>query len=55
MKWPHTANFDPRSLAHCRLCRDPMYFIYDWKLRDYCHECMVDMSMENARRILGTK
>lgn len=43
------------ELAHCKLCTEPMYCIYDQKLRDYCHGCLVDMSMENARRLLGTK
>jgi hypothetical protein len=49
---PENFTGDLHSLAHCRLCRTPMFMIYDWKLRDYCHECMVDMSMEEARRII---
>jgi len=35
---------DPRILAHCRMCYEPMYYIYDQKLRDFCYEC----TMENA-------
>jgi hypothetical protein len=31
---------DPRALAHCRLCLEPMYCIYDSALRIYCHECL---------------
>lgn len=30
---------NPRHLAHCRLCYDPMYCIYDTALRPYCWEC----------------
>jgi hypothetical protein len=33
---------DPRILAHCRMCYEPMYYIYDQRLRDFCYECMVE-------------
>lgn len=46
---------DLKKLAHCKLCSEPMLFIYSQSLRDYCFECLEDMAMENARRILGTK
>ena len=48
---PENFTGDPRTLAHCRLCHDPMYLIYDSRLRDYCHECLEDLAMEEARRI----
>lgn len=39
---PTTSNYDYPStirdqLAHCRQCLEPMYCIYDSRLRDYCH------------------
>jgi hypothetical protein len=40
---------DPRILAHCRLCFEPMYCIYDSALRDYCHECLLDVSRDDAK------
>lgn len=38
-----TITVHPKHLAHCRLCREPMYCIYDWMLRDYCHQCTLEM------------
>jgi hypothetical protein len=32
---------DLRELAHCRQCYEPMLFIYDSELRDYCYECQM--------------
>ena len=53
---PENFTGDIRSLAHCRLCSEPMYLIYDASLRDYCQPCLEDMAMEEARRIIrGTK
>jgi hypothetical protein len=37
---------DPRSIAHCRICYEPMYYIYDQRLRNYCHECTVEHSLQ---------
>lgn len=34
---------DLRELAHCKMCRDPLYCIYDWTVRDYCWECTCEM------------
>ena len=28
-------------LAHCRNCIEPMYCIYDQRIRDYCHICQL--------------
>lgn len=41
---------NPRLLAHCKMCRDPMYCIYDWKLRHYCWECHIEMGLEDDKR-----
>lgn len=49
---PENFTGDLRSLAHCRLCSSPMYIIFDARLRDYCHDCLEDLAMEEARRIL---
>jgi len=46
---------DSRELAHCKMCWEPMYIIYDQSLRDYCHDCLTDMSLEAAREIVGDK
>ncbi len=46
---------DPRSLAHCRYCHEPMYCIYDANLRDFCWECLVEseeQAAEAAKQIL---
>jgi hypothetical protein len=40
---------DPWILAHCRMCYEPMYCIYDQKIRDFCHECMMDMEAEASK------
>lgn len=37
---------NPKRLAHCRMCRDPLLCIYDWKVRDYCWDCTQDMEGE---------
>lgn len=37
---------DTRKLAHCRMCYEPMYCIYDQSIRDYCHECTQEMVLE---------
>lgn len=37
---------DPTLLTHCRSCSEPMYFIYDDSLRDYCYECLSEISKE---------
>lgn len=47
------ANFDLRMLACCKLCGESLLYIYDQALRDYCYECLIDMSLENARRIIN--
>jgi hypothetical protein len=39
---------DPRSLAHCRICYEPMYYIYDQKLRSYCYECTVEHRLQGS-------
>lgn len=44
---------DPKELAHCRCCYEPMYIIKDSSVRDYCHECLLEMSIENAKEIVG--
>ena len=45
----------PRELAHCKNCCEPLYVIYDQSLRDFCHECMVEMSLDMAERVVGKK
>lgn len=37
---------DPKKLAHCKLCRDPLYAIYDQKLRRYCYQCELEMRID---------
>jgi len=37
---------DTRKLAHCRMCYEPMYCIYDQSIRDYCHDCVQEMALE---------
>jgi hypothetical protein len=37
---------DPKKLAHCHLCKDPMYIIYDKKLRRYCYQCELEMRID---------
>lgn len=41
---------NPRHLAHCKMCREPMFCIYDWTLRHYCWECKVEMGLEDDHR-----
>lgn len=38
-------NVDPKKLAHCKMCNDPMYCIYDWTLRPYCWQCSIDLEI----------
>lgn len=49
------ANFDLKMLAHCRMCCEPLLYIYDTSLRDFCHECLCEMSVESAMNIIGKK
>ena len=37
---------DPKSIAHCKICYEPMYYIYDQKIRNYCHECTLEHRLE---------
>jgi hypothetical protein len=37
-----------RSLAHCRVCHEPMYYIYDQKVRDFCYECVVEQRVHKG-------
>ncbi len=39
---------DPRCLAHCRYCHEPMYCIYDATLRDFCYPCELEARLQNA-------
>ncbi len=41
-------NVDPRHLAHCRYCYQPMYCIYDQTLRDFCYECEMEARIQSA-------
>lgn len=50
-----TYYFDPKTLAHCRLCHEPMLFIYDSAVRDFCHDCPEEAKIDNAKDILGVK
>ena len=45
----------PRELAHCKGCCEPMYCIYSQALRDYCHDCTVEMTMEMAESVVGKR
>jgi hypothetical protein len=42
--------FDFRILAHCRMCYEPMCFIYDSNLRDYCYECTVESGLDKMAK-----
>ncbi len=44
----NSLDVDPKTLAHCRLCSEPMYCIYDSALRDYCYACLLDVPMDNV-------
>ena len=44
---------NPQELAYCRYCNYPMLYIYDQGVRKYCHECLVEISMEAAKKIVG--
>ena len=35
-----------RELAHCKLCGDPMFIVFDSKLREYCWTCTQDMELK---------
>jgi hypothetical protein len=37
---------DPKVLARCRLCCEPMYYIYDQKLREFCYECTMQQRQQ---------
>jgi hypothetical protein len=37
---------DPRTLAHCRVCYEPMYYIYDQKIRNLCYECTMEHGLQ---------
>ena len=39
------------SLAHCRDCLEPLYCIYDQRLRDFCHDCEKRMGDKYRRMI----
>ena len=39
---------DPRTLAHCRACYEPMYYIYDQKLRSFCYECTLEHGLQQS-------
>ena len=39
---------DPRTLAHCGICYEPMYYIYDQKLRSYCYECTLEHRVQQG-------
>jgi hypothetical protein len=39
---------DPRMLAHCRACYEPMYYIYDQKLREFCYECTLEYQAQQG-------
>jgi hypothetical protein len=43
-----TYTIDPRSIAHCRACFEPMYYIYDQKLRSLCYECTAEHSLQQG-------
>lgn len=32
-------NIDPKTLARCKKCNDPLYIILDQSLRDKCYHC----------------
>jgi len=42
---------DVRKLAYCRACYEPMYCIYDQSIRDFCHECALEMKAEEAEHL----
>jgi hypothetical protein len=50
--WNLNSFLDVSRMAHCRSCCQCMTGIYDQRLRDYCHECLLIMAIENARRII---
>jgi len=29
-----------REIAHCKLCMEPMLYIYSHVKRNYCHDCI---------------
>jgi len=43
-----TFTVDPRSIAHCKICYEPMYYIYDAKLRSVCYECMIEHNLQQG-------
>ena len=45
---------DTRKLAHCRMCYEPMYCIYDQSIRDYCYECSAEMAAEDTEKSFAT-
>lgn len=38
----------PKYLAHCKVCREPMYCLYEQSLRYNCYSCAKDMEMTSA-------
>jgi len=43
---------NPRVLAHCRMCNEPLYCIYDQNLRDVCYECTLETKAAEAETFL---
>lgn len=43
-----TFTVDPKAIAHCRICYEPMYYIYDQKLRSFCYECMMEHNLQQG-------
>jgi hypothetical protein len=46
---------DTRKLAHCRMCREPMYCIYDEAIRDFCYECSLEIKADEVESISVTE
>lgn len=42
---------DTRKLAHCKMCHEPMYCIYDQSIRDFCYECALEIEADEAESI----
>lgn len=40
---------DIRELAHCKYCWEPLYIIYDHKLRDTCRDCELDLRAQAGK------
>lgn len=51
MRWKR-ARADISQMAHCRSCIQTMTGIYDQRLRDFCHECLLMAQIDNALRII---